>query len=202
MGVYELSGAGSVKTGRTLYTSMNANNQYGALVPIGYQVTPSPASSLASFYNIPANYQDLMLVISGRTTATGSAFGTLNISYNNTSFSSSTMSGTILSGNGSSATSSRFINYGSADAGYVPNSTATSGVFSSTTLHILNYANTTTNKTILSRSSSDLNGSGITSLIANLWPFTSAINSIQIFAPGNYATGSTFTLYGIRAVSS
>ena len=34
MGVYELSGAGSLKTPRTVYSSINANNQYGAMVPI------------------------------------------------------------------------------------------------------------------------------------------------------------------------
>jgi hypothetical protein len=172
---------------------------HGAVVPIAYQSGFSGSSSEVIFNNIPANYQDLMLVIFGRNTATGSTYGTLNISYNNTFVSSSTMSGTRLLGDGGSATSSRFTAYGAADAGYIPSSTATSGVFSSTELHILNYANTSTFKTIFSRSACDLNGSGLTSLIASLWPFTAAINSIQIFS-SNYAAGSTFALYGIRTV--
>ena len=180
--------------------AVSSSAMHGAVVPIAYFSISGSSTSDVGFTNIPQGYQDLMLVIFGRTTATGSTYGTLNICYNNTYSSSSTMSGTRLLGDGGSATSSRFTAYGAADAGYIPSSTATSGVFSSTELHILNYANTSTFKTILSRSACDLNGSGVTSLIASLWPFTAAINSIQIFSSGNYATGSTFALYGIRTI--
>lgn len=66
--------------------------------------------------------------------------------------------------------------------------------------HFQNYSNTTTLKTVLSRSNSantDLDA------IAGLWRSTSAINSINIqFQSGtNMQIGTTFTLYGIKAGS-
>jgi hypothetical protein len=68
-----------------------------------------------------------------------------------------------------------------------------------------NYSNTTTNKTWIGRM-----GSGNqTSAIVNLWRSTSAINTIAIaesgdggsgsFNYGNMLSGTTFTLYGIKA---
>lgn len=197
MGVYELSGAGSLKTGRTLYTSMNAGNMYGAMVPIG----SSTATTSVVFSNIPQTYQDLMLVMSLRSnkSATTASFCT-RINENTGGLASYT----ILQGNGSSATSSR--NTGATFDTFIPiaGNTATSGIFSSVTYHILNYANNSTFKTCLARSANDLNGSGTTTLQVGLLRSTNPVTSLQVFEyEGNaMITGSTFTLYGIRAVSS
>lgn len=60
----------------------------------------------------------------------------------------------------------------------------------------MNYSNTNTFKTILSR------GAGVNQAGASvsLWRSTSAITSIRFYiAAGNFDTGSTFTLYGIKA---
>ena len=197
MGVYELSGAGSVKTGRTLYTSMNAGNMYGAMVPIASLV--GPASSFM-FSNIPQIYQDLRIVFSGRSdfASTYAGFSLyMNGGQNNTAY-----SGTILSGDGASATSSRAtVPYGM--PGSIVGASATAGVFSTYTMDLLNYTNTSTFKTILYRVASDLNGSGYTSLTAGLYRAnTNAITQIEIAYQGTAITGSTATLYGIRAASS
>jgi hypothetical protein len=63
--------------------------------------------------------------------------------------------------------------------------------------HIMNYSNTTTNKTLISRD----NGSSLTQATVNLWRSNSAITSILVFqsSSANFLTGSTFTLYGIKA---
>jgi hypothetical protein len=194
MGVYELSGAGSVKTGRTLYTSMNANNQFGAMVLISSVVVSSTGSVILS--NIPATFQDLMLVVSARTDS--STLTSALLRFNGDS--GSNYSSTMLLGNGSSATSERYSNESFVRIGYAIGSSQLASVYSSQAIHILNYANTTTNKTVIARNASDVNGSGITQLSATLWRNTAAISSIT------YATsvvaGSTLTLYGIRAVSS
>ena len=64
--------------------------------------------------------------------------------------------------------------------------------------HFMNYSNTTTNKTILRRG-------GSPSIYApqaevSLWRSTSAINAISMTAgSGNFGSGSTFNLYGIKA---
>jgi hypothetical protein len=60
----------------------------------------------------------------------------------------------------------------------------------------MNYANTSTYKTVLTRS----NKYDRVGAIVGLWRSTAAINSITLTAYSNtYAIGSTFTLYGIAA---
>jgi hypothetical protein len=200
MGVYELSGAGSIKTGRTLYTSMNANNQFGAMVPIA-STTLTTAGDVY-FTNIPQTYQDLFISVYGRsnqTLATGGYFGGFNGNYGgNTNY-----SWTVLSGDGSSASSSRNTNQaGLWGDGVIPALSSTSGIFGAMNMHILNYTNTSTFKTYLMRCAADLNGSGVTTLSAGLWRQTSAINLIYLTPSISFTAGSTITLYGIRAVSS
>jgi hypothetical protein len=64
--------------------------------------------------------------------------------------------------------------------------------------HIQNYSNTTTHKTVISRGGSPATNS---SPMVGLWRNTSAINSIKISLQSGTAlkSGSTFTLYGIKA---
>jgi hypothetical protein len=197
MGVYELSGAGSVKTGRTLYTSMNAGNQYGAMVPIATQVGTSSGVEIL-FSNIPATYQDLRLVISAIPSNAGTILG---IYANQTT--ANTCSTTWLKGDGSSATSARatgnIIIY---PAGTNVTSTTIPTTY---TLDVLSYTSTSTFKTVITRTASDLNGSGYTTLSAGLIQTTNAINALTLSTlNGGYfwTTNTTATLYGIRAVSS
>jgi hypothetical protein len=71
-----------------------------------------------------------------------------------------------------------------------------SNTFSPYVVQFMNYSNTTTNKTILAR------GAGVAQAGASvsLWRNTAAINAIRFYiAAGNFDTGSTFTLYGIKA---
>jgi hypothetical protein len=65
-------------------------------------------------------------------------------------------------------------------------------------LNIMNYANTSTFKTMLSRGD-DLSDSTVVS--AGLWRSTAAITQLDITATDAlyYAAGCTFTLYGLAA---
>jgi hypothetical protein len=202
VGVYELSGAGSVKTPRTVYSSMNANNQYGAMVPIVSQTGFSGSTSQTIFNNIPQTYQDLMIVFSLRTTYAGVYDTSISMIANNSY--TSIYSWTELKGNGSSASSSRTtaVNYGSTSAYGATSALSPTGTFASTVFHILNYANTSTFKTVLMRSAADSNGVGGTNLTASLIQTTAGIGQLLIQTNGNFVDGSTITLYGIRAVSS
>jgi hypothetical protein len=68
-------------------------------------------------------------------------------------------------------------------------------------IHFMNYSNTTTYKTLLTRHSSAGNSQyrGVETSV-NLWRSTSAINTIKFFVDGsNTAVGSNITLYGIKA---
>jgi len=61
---------------------------------------------------------------------------------------------------------------------------------------IMNYANTTTYKTLLCRGNQDLVVASV-----NMWRSTSAINQIKVLEQvgSDFQTGTTFTLYGIAA---
>lgn len=208
MPVYEMSSAGSVKVPRVNHQSMNAGNQFGAMVPIQSATLTSTQSTIL-FSNIPQNYQHLFCVVSGRSDG---AYTTGSITfYLNTDLGASGTAGysvTTLIGDGSSASSSRGTTsspvYGLSlgDGRAVPAASSTSGVFGSYELHILNYSNTSTFKTGLLRVASDLNGSGITALGACLWQNTSAVSSMMLATNANWVAGTTMTLYGIRAANS
>lgn len=203
MGVYELSGAGSVKTPRTLYTSMNAGNMYGAMVPInGVQYS---TDGQFAFTNLPQTFQDLRIVCFLRSTRAGAA--TDNAAFWFGPYGANNYSETWLVGDGSTAASSRGTNAAVfVNSAVVPAATATSGVYAAVTIDILNYANTSTFKTVMTRCAADANGSGTSRLAVGLYSSTSAISSFAIVANNgvgqNFLAGSSVYIYGIRAVSS
>lgn len=172
-----------------------ASPMHGAMVPIARAVGTGSTFYL-SFTNIPQIYQDLFLVCYGLT-ASGD-FLTLN-SVNSYS---PNISQTTLEGNGTSASSSRA---SARYAWYLQSSASTnmtSTIPQTAEIHILNYSNTSTYKTLLGRYAIDANGSGNTGLTVGMVSTTSGISSFSI-ATGygnNFTTNATFTLYGIRTV--
>jgi hypothetical protein len=199
MGVYELSSAGSVKTQRINYKNMNANNQFGAMVPLG-SFTSTGSSGGFVFANIPQTYQDLMAVTYGRGTR---AVSTEVALYYINADSGGNYSYTLLIGNGSGVSSSRVTSQGAGvNVGGFTGANATAGVYGAGTMHILNYANTSTFKTIVGRGATDTNGAGDTCLTVGLWRSTAAITQLQVFTYTNLDAGSTITLYGIKASNS
>ncbi len=163
---------------------MPAGNTYEA---IATQTLGSAAASV-TFSSIPSTYTDLVLVVAAASTSAG----TYSVTFRFNSDSASNYSDTRIIGNGSAASSNR----DSSQAEMYPvNITNTIG----TVIHqIMNYSNATTYKTMLSRGiSADYQ------VWANvgLWRKTpEAINTILLSVAGNtFATGSTFSLYGIKA---
>jgi hypothetical protein len=66
-------------------------------------------------------------------------------------------------------------------------------------IDILDYANTSKNKTMRAAGGYDTNGGGFVGLISNLWTSTAAINSISFTQGGaSFKAGSVFALYGIK----
>ena len=138
-----------------------------------------------------SGYTDLRIVFQG-----GASAGTTEFQGQFNSDSSSNYSRNRITGNGSSAAASRadsvtFMRF--TGVGYLPNS----DLRGMTIIDIMNYSNATTFKTVLSRHSVETQE---TNLMCNLWRNTSAITSIRLFvSANNFFTGSTFTLYGIKA---
>ena len=153
--------------------------------PIATQ-TLNSAQAQITFSSISSVYTDLILVFSGTLASTD----VLVMRFNGDT--ASNYSDTILEGTGTAAVSNRHSNYGYSFLNSVNLGT---GSINSIT-HIMNYANTTTNKSFISRVNS---AAAETAATAGLWRSTAAINSITIIAGSSFATGSTFTLYGIAA---
>lgn len=156
--------------------------------PIATTTLTSAAASY-TFSSIPSTYTDLVLVFNG-TMATAEA---LMMQMN--SDTGSNYSVTFLTGNGSSAFSARTTNATSLNL----NNLGSGKTAQYTTIvQLQNYSNSTTNKTILSRTSSANSEAGA---IVGLWRNTSAITSITLLGntSANIAAGSTLSLYGIKA---
>lgn len=159
--------------------------------------TSSGSSNGITFTSIPQTYTDLLIVINYRSQYSG-ASDNLLLNANNTA--NGNYSSTLLIGNGSSASSTRFTSdyYGST-CGYVPAASTASGTFGTTIIQVMNYTNTTTYKTAITRS----NTVGTNTVAAvSLLRGTGAITELTPFVYGNAAnlvSGSTATLYGIKA---
>jgi hypothetical protein len=66
-------------------------------------------------------------------------------------------------------------------------------------MDILDYADTSKNKTVRYLGGHDQNGAGILRLGSGSWRNTSAINSIVFSVSSqNWATNTTFSLYGVK----
>ena len=176
--------------------AVSSSATHGAVVPIAYA---NSVSGGVTFTNIPQNYQDLMVVMYARDTTSASNSPIYFQNFNGDN-GASTYSNTFLLGNGSSASSSRTSSTTSMTAMQVPSASATSGIFGTAQIHILNYANASTYKTVLSRNAYDLNGSGGTILSVGLWRNTAALTSFSIYPQTAFATGTTVELFGIRTV--
>ena len=150
--------------------------------------TLGSAQSSVTFSSISQGYTDLVLICTGKMVSAS----TVKFQFNGDTGSNYSM--TRLYGNGSSAASERYSNGTSGAFGVWRTTNPQYSLIS-----LQNYSNTTTNKTYLTR---DYDDSGIVSARVGLWRNTSAITSISIIGDGggaDYATGSTFTLYGILA---
>jgi len=150
--------------------------------------TLSSAAADVTFTSISATYTDLILVTQ-HTCATGSN-NQLVIRPN--SDSSAIYSRTFITGDGSSASSARYTGEQGIFPSYVGNNTDLTNVVT----QFMNYSNTTTYKTILTRT----NAANIPRAQVTLWRSTAAISSIYMYPySGTFATNSIFTLYGIKA---
>jgi hypothetical protein len=156
--------------------------------PIATTTLTSNAASIA-FTSIPGTYTDLVLQIQVAETTNGFYY----IRYNNDS--SAIYSRTFLSGNGTAASSGR----STAQTGISSGGNPAFPSASITTLNFMNYANTTTFKTALSRYN---RADSSTDALVWLWRSTAAVTSIYIVSPyggSDLETGTNATLYGIAS---
>lgn len=135
-----------------------------------------------TFSRIPQNYKDLVVVYNGETVSSGNYDITLSLNGD-----SSNHSVIILGGAGSSTFSftASSINLWNMAAG-----NKTSAI-----MQIMDYSAIDKHKSSLIRMGAAFASTGIA---AQRWASTSAVTSVTVgIGSGTFATGSTFTLYGI-----
>lgn len=156
--------------------------------PIATQTLGSAAASV-TFSSISGAYTDLILICNGKTSSSANNYLQFN------SDTGSNYSATRLSGNGTAADSARDVSintkmlldgYGFWTSTYEANKI----------IQIMNYSNSTTYKTVLTRANTASQG---TDALVGLWRSTAAITSVKFLSDSNIQAGSTFTLYGIAA---
>lgn len=149
--------------------------------------TLGSATATITFSSISSAYTDLRLVLVG----TGSTTLNVNVKYNNDS--SALYSQTNLAGDGTTAESTRQTSQTFIRQMYNLFNTTPSML----TYDVFSYAGSTF-KTTLITNASDNNGSGRIVNTVALYQSTTAISRIDLTAStGNFATGTTATLYGI-----
>ena len=172
---------------------------YGAAptyVKLATQTLTSAAT--VTFSNIPQGYTDLRLIVVGGTTRATTS-DTIRLQFN--SDTSSKYSSNYVTGNGSAASAYAYPTQTSQFTDGIRLVGTDFGLRSMIAYDIMNYANTTTYKTTLARCvtpESTVIGSSIS---VGLWRSTSAITSIYLQGDSvaNFAIGTTFTIYGIKA---
>jgi hypothetical protein len=161
---------------------------YSTYTPI-YAQTLSNATSSITFSNIPTTFTDLVLVIEATSSADGNGISAI---FNGDT--SGSYSFTYFLGNGTSTLSGRSSGTSWMNLANVISARSTSRI------NIQNYSNATTFKTVVSRSSLS---SKYDVTYSGLWRNTAPISSIRLNVEGgsNFNSGSTFTLYGIKAAA-
>jgi hypothetical protein len=166
-------------------------------------ITASGTPTSVTFSSIPSTYTDLVLVCSFQNTATVTTGDLRILMYFNGTTGTTNYSSTQIWGDSSTAQTGRNTNRGGID-NIFQSATANTGEFGTMIYNIMNYANTTTYKSVVFRQgtvNSQLNGYGAGAAVG-LWRSTAAISSITLLnrvSSELWSNGSTFTLYGIAA---
>lgn len=167
-----------------LYTPVGS---YDALAT----VTVGTAVSSVTFAGIPTGYRHLQI------RAISQAGDTAKIQFNNDTGSNYTNHN--LYGNGSSAAADQGGGTNPKTSAVFCYNASSGSSFAASITDILDYANTSKNKTFKSLWGWDTNGTGYVGMYGGSWMNTSAIASMTIISPsGNFAVGSQFALYGVK----
>lgn len=153
-------------------------------------ITLDANASTVTFSSIPQTYTDLVLVINGRTDTDE------NVSLRINGDTGNNYSETTLYGTGSASVSTRTTNANTIGIGGISSGTDEQGT---NIVHFFNYANTTTNKSIISRA----NNSTYVQIRVGVRRNTEAISSFSLTAAtSTFLTGATFNLYGILGANA
>lgn len=157
--------------------------------------TLTTTTTSVTFSNLSSSYTDFLIIIQASTNHTDDgARGYMRFN----SDTGSNYSNTFIRGDGvsSSMTSNKDLSQTYIAYGVVGNNSST---FGTQIIHVMNYANTNTIKSTVSRSGTPRSGdNGKLRITVGRWNSTSRIDSITFLCDGSYRADSTFTIYGIK----
>jgi hypothetical protein len=148
-------------------------------------------TSAITFSNIPQNYTDLVLKLSGRTTESY-YYASFQIRFNGSTvgYTGKDVYGIAASGAGSANRTTTYYNLDGASA--------TANTFANIEIYIPNYAGSTNKSFSMDAVSEDNSTNNNASLVAGLWSNVTAISTIAIVPTNTMVQYSTATLYGVR----
>ncbi len=157
----------------------------------------SGGSSSIDFTSIPSTYKHLEIRAIMRTNRVNNG-DAVYVRFN--SDSGSNYSGHRLEGDGSSAAAYNGASQTSITLNRVSAASDGSNIFGASVISILDYANTSKNKTLRALVGFDTNGSGVIGLDSGAWYNTAAVTSVSILPlnASGFVQYSSFALYGIK----
>jgi hypothetical protein len=161
--------------------------------PIATTTLGSTATSV-TFSSISGSYTDLVLITNVACSTTNQEIYVKMNSDSGTNYS-------LIQFNGNGSTVGSLLRTSQAQGNICKVIGPVSAFETVTVTHFQNYSNSTTYKTWLSRAGrpGTTNAQG-TEMLIGLWRSTSAITALEIsISGGTFSSGSTFTLYGIKA---
>lgn len=168
----------------------------GAYDSIATQTVTSGSTTSVTFNSIPQTYKHLQMRFSANISQVAGA----NFQFNGDTGANYVTHYLVGSGSGSgTSTNSLAQNYAYGSV-YGQGYDGGSYIYTGGVIDILDYTNTSKNKTLRSFIGVDRNGTGAIQLISSLWLNTSAVTSIKFLTElsVNFAIGTTISLYGIK----
>jgi hypothetical protein len=166
-------------------------------------VTGNGSSTSLTFSSIPSTYKHLQIRGIGKTIALQRST-LLGIQFNSDTGANYTTHRLIGDGSNAAATGATATTYTSFRDTLAASQTSLpdmANIMGAVIIDILDYANTSKNKTVRGFGGVDGNYASVdfeVNLISGLWLNTAAISSITLVANDSFTTASTFALYGIK----
>lgn len=192
--------SGSSFTNLTKYDDFLAGNAAydPAATWLIQRTTATGAETVITFSSIPQTYSSIQIRATLRSTQALNNVGNCNVYVNGVNTGTSYArhyvygEGSTVSASGTASTTQMIL------VNTVPLGSTTAGLFGGCVVDFQDYASTTRNKTMRALHGHDRNGAGTIGMSSGVYLATTAITSVSIsLTTGNWASGSTFALYGM-----
>jgi hypothetical protein len=155
----------------------------------------SGGASSIDFNNIPQNYNDLIVKLSGRSNA-ASLVAQAEIRFNSNA--SQIYSDKKLRGNGTAASSASGNSNNSIHLILCPAANSTASTFCNVEVYIPNYTSSNSKSVSIDSVGENNATEAYQWLVAGIWPVSTTISSISLLL-ADFVQYSTATLYGVKA---